>query len=145
MMWHESNGSFICLQRRKICKHQGLNTMLDNGLYSLTYTSSDGDQTNSADGLAVFRNGHILGSDRLGSVFTGSYNYDSEIAASRVNVRLKVPAGGVLISGFRAGEQDALLEIKGCFARAAPSTSASLDIAGTVVAVRLTYLGALPN
>lgn len=118
---------------------------LDDGIYSLTYVADDGNQPNVADGLAVFRNGKILGSDHLGSVFTGRYRFDERDQTNTIHVRLKVPDGGVLVTGLAAGSEGLSLDIVGAFDRAAPASKATVDVRGTPVDVYLTLLGDLPH
>jgi len=129
----------------ELARIKGRAKMLDDGVYTLTYFATDCAQPSIASGLAVLRNGKILGSDRLGSVFTGSYAYDATRQINTVHVRLKVPDGGVLVTGFAAGSEAVTLEIAGSFERAAPTSTATVDVEGAPVDVRLTYLGALPH
>ena len=87
----------------------------------------------------------ILGSDRHGGTFTGSYDFDPEAQTNTLHVRLAVPPGGMLVTGFDAGPKGATLEIVGRFDRAAPVSKSKVEIAGRPVDVQLTYLGPLPN
>jgi len=129
----------------ELARIKGRPKMLDEGVYTLTYFGTDCDQPCIASGLAVLRSGKILGSDRLGSVFTGSYAYDDTRQTNTVHVRLKVPDGGVLVTGFAAGSEGVTLEIAGSFERAAPTSTSTVEVEGNPVDVRLTYLGALPH
>jgi transcriptional regulator with XRE-family HTH domain len=118
---------------------------LDEGIYGLAYAGEHEGDVDSGDALAVLRNGKILGSDRWGGVFTGSYEYDAEARINRVHVRLEVPPEGVLVTGFAAGPRGAMIDVVACFERAAPRTEAMIDIAGRPVEIKLTYLGPVPN
>lgn len=118
--------------------------MFDEGLYALRYGTGDGEPV-PEDALAVLRNGKILGSDRWGGLFSGSYEFDPTDETNHMHVRLQVPPDGVLINGFEAGPDGATIDIVGEFARAAPIAKASVDIAGRPVEIQLTYLGALPH
>lgn len=118
---------------------------LDDGVYELTYVGLDNGEQGFANGLAVLRNGRILGSDRLGSVFTGSYMFDPKRRTNVVCVRLRVPDGGVLVTGFAAGADGATLDIHGTFERAAPTSASTVDVVGQPIDVHLTYLGACPH
>ncbi len=129
----------------ELARVKGRAKMLDDGVYSLTYFGADCEQPCSASGLAVLRSGKILGSDRHGGVFTGSYAYDAARKTNTVHVRLKVPDGGVLVTGFAAGSEGVTLDIAGSFERAAPTSTATVEVEGAPVDVRLTYLGALPH
>lgn len=126
---------------------QGRSKMIDEGLYNLDYRSSvlgEGGQ-DGGNALAVLRNGKILGSDRWGAVFMGSYEFDPVSETNSVHLRLHVPPAGQLVTGFEAGPDGAVIEISGRFERAAPVTRTIAEVAGLPVEVTLTYLGALPN
>ena len=129
----------------EIARIKGRPKMLDDGVYTLTYIGRQRDEPCIASGLAVLRAGKILGSDRLGGVFTGSYAYDSTRETNIVHVRLKVPDGGILVTGFAAGSEGATLDITGAFERAQPISTTTLKVEGKPLDVRLTYLGALPH
>lgn len=126
---------------------QGRSKMIDEGLYNIEYRAKaphcDGDELGSA--LAVLRNGKILGSDRWGAVFQGSYEYDQVARKNAVHLRLHVPPEGELVTGFEAGPEGAIVEVVGQFERAAPVSRAMANIAGQPLEVTMTYLGALPN
>lgn len=129
----------------ELVRISGRPKMLDEGLYSVSYFEPQATEPCEASGLAVFRSGKILGSDRLGGVFTGSYAYDDKRQTNKLHVRMNVPTGGVLVTGFKAGVNGAVLDIAGSFDRAAPTSLATVDVGGTAIDVRLTYLGALPH
>lgn len=121
--------------------------MIDEGLYNVEYRSArlcdrDGD---CGSGLAVLRNGKILGSDRWGAVFMGSYEFDPVKETNAVHLRLHVPPEGQLITGYSAGPEGAILEVSGQFDRAAPVARTVADVAGHPLEVTMTFLGALPN
>ncbi len=118
--------------------------MLDEGIYGLSYSGGE----RGADGqsaLAVLRNGSILGSDRAGALFTGSYQYDAAERTSTVHVRMQIPPGGELVTGFAAGPGGAIVDIVGRFERPDPHATAVVDVGGRPLEVRLSYLGPLPG
>ncbi|MCB1504183.1 MAG: helix-turn-helix domain-containing protein [Hyphomicrobiaceae bacterium] len=125
----------------------GRSKMIDEGLYNVEYRSSFFCDESGACGsaLAVLRNGKILGSDRWGGVFSGSYEFDPVKETNSVHLRLHVPPEGELVTGFAAGPKGAIIEIAGQFERAAPVSQTVADIAGEPVEVTMTFLGALPN
>lgn len=133
------------LRATELARINGRANRLDDGVYSLTYLGTDCDQPCIARGLAVLRDGKILGSDRLGGVITGHYTYDPNRETNAVHVRLQIPDGGVLVTGFTAGDREVTLDIAGQFARAAPTSTSTVHVEGTPVDVRMTYLGALPH
>ena len=89
--------------------------------------------------------GKILGSDRWGGVFAGSYEYDPVNKTNNVHVRLEMPPDATLVTGFSSGPDGATVDIVAAFERAAPISSTVVEIAGTPIAIELTYLGPLPN
>lgn len=133
------------VRAREFQRLEGRNNMLDDGVYSLDYRGESNGESAVGDALAVLRNGRILGSDRLGGTFTGSYDFDAETDANTLHVRLAVPPGGTLVNGFSAGPNGASIEIVGKFDRAAPVSKTSIEIGGKPVEVQLTYIGPLPN
>ena len=64
----------------------------------------------------MLREGKVLGSDPLGAVFTGTYEFGTARQLNKVRLRLDVPADGVLVTGFSAGPSGATLDIVGAFA-----------------------------
>ena len=96
-------------------------------------------------GLAVLREGKVLGSDPLGAVFTGTYQFDPARQLNKVRLRLDVPADGVPVTGFAAGPSGATLDIVSAFAGTLAETTSFIQIAGAPVGVQIRYLGPLPN
>src|SRR5262245_23825100 len=113
--------------------------MLQNGIYGLHYEADGADA--KASGLAVLRDGEILGSDPWGGVFAGTCRFDRAARLNRVNVRFDVPPDGALITGFSAGAAGAVLDIVGAFEGAPPRASTVLEVMGAKVRVEVTYLG----
>ncbi len=124
---------------------KGRSKMMDEGIYGLEYRAEFMGEAETGSALAALRNGKILGSDRWGGVFVGSYDYDPVSERNSVHLRLSVPPEGRLITGFSAGPEGAALDIVGSFARAAPVTTAVAKVAGHPVEVTMKYLGPLPN
>lgn len=124
---------------------KGRSKMMDEGIYSLEYRSHDGVEPEIGSALAALRNGKILGSDRWGGVFMGSYEFDPVSERNTVHLRLSVPPDGRLITGFTAGPEGATVDIVGSFERAAPVTKTRAEVAGQPLDVTMTYIGPLPN
>ena len=135
------------LRSEELRRVQGRSKMIDEGLYNLEYRSADacGGDSDCGSALAVLRNGKILGSDRWGAVFMGSYEFDPVSETNAVHLRLHVPPQGQLIKGYSAGPEGAILEISGQFERAAPVARTVAHVAGQPLEVTMTFLGALPN
>jgi hypothetical protein len=132
---------------RELQRLEGRNRMLDEGLYGLKYSSATdrGDVPEAGDGLAVLRNGKILGSDRWGGVFAGTYEFDSLMQLNKVHVRLDVPPDADLVTGFQSGPEGATIDVVAAFDRATPQSAAVVDVAGKSVEIELTYIGPLPG
>jgi hypothetical protein len=121
--------------------------MFDDGIYGLSFESRavDGSGRDRGEGLAVLRAGRIVGSDPHGGVFIGSYQYDAARGDDLVTVRISVPPHGVLLTGFEAGPDGAVVEVSARFAEPRPVASAVVDVAGAPVEVELRYVGALAD
>ncbi len=119
--------------------------MLEDGIYGLRYTAVCDGKSDAGRGLAVLRCGRILGSDPWGGVFVGSCEFDPDVRLNKVRLQFDVPPEGTLITGFSAGPAGAVLDIVGAVSAAAPSATTVVEVAGTPVAVELTYLGPLPS
>lgn len=124
---------------------EGREKMLDEGIYGFTYKGEHMGVLDGDSALAVLRNGKILGSDRAGGVFAGSYEYDGVNELNKVHVRMQVPPEGELVTGYAAGPDGAILDIAGNFQRAEPFSKAVIEVAGRPVEITLSYLGPLPN
>jgi hypothetical protein len=121
--------------------------MLDDGIYGLSFESraAGADETPAwGEGLAMLRDGRILGSDPHGGVFTGSYRYDAERGEAVVAVRLAVPPNGVLLTGYEAGPDGTFVDVTGRFSPAKPVSAAVIDVAGVPMTVELRFVGPLP-
>ena len=129
----------------ELARINGRQKMFDEGLYALRYTHAEKDQHETGSALAVLRSGKILGSDRWGGVFSGSYEFEPATETNTMHVRLSVPPDGELITGHQAGPEGATIDIVGTFVRATPLSTATVDVAGNPVDIELTYLGPLPT
>lgn len=115
--------------------------MLQDGLYDLSYRSGEASAPSTGYGLASLRNGTILGTDRWGGVFSGSYRYDAERGVGEVQVRLNAPSDGVLITGLPSGPDGLVLDLVAEFKADTPATSAVVDVGGCPVTVEFSYIG----
>jgi hypothetical protein len=119
--------------------------MLENGIYDLRYSAANGGTSDAGSGLAVLRDGKILGSDPWGGVFVGSCEFDPAARVNTVRLRFEVPPEGELITGFAAGPTGAVIDIVGAISGGAPAAKTVVEVAGAPVNVELIYLGPLPN
>jgi hypothetical protein len=119
--------------------------MLANGIYDLRYSAAQDSTSDAGSGLALLRDGKILGSDPWGGVFVGSCEFDAAACISTVRLRFEIPPEGKLITGFNAGPAGAVIDIVGAIADGAPAATTVVEVAGAPVNVELTYLGPLPK
>jgi hypothetical protein len=137
------NGGILISDSGAQAPAAGAAPMLENGLYDLRYRAGEGGGV-AGSGLAMLRDGRILGSDPWGGVFTGTCEFDPQASTDTVRLRFEVPPAGELITGFAAGPQGAVIDIVGAIDGKAPAPSTTVDVAGAPVSVSLTYLGPLP-
>ena len=119
--------------------------MLDEGIYSVCHRNPEGGPDCAGNAIAVLRSGKILGSDREGGLFSGSYEFDPASGLNHVQIRFSIPPEGTLVTGFTAGSGGATLDIVGEFTRASPVSKVVIDIDSQPIEVELSYLGPLPN
>jgi hypothetical protein len=119
--------------------------MLANGLYDLRFSAVHEGMSDAGTGLAMLRDGRILGSDPWGGVFVGSCEFDPADRINTVRLRFEVPPDGKLITGFDAGSDGAVFDIVGTLPADASHATTVVDVAGAPVNVELSYLGPLPN
>jgi hypothetical protein len=117
--------------------------VLSEGVYGLDYHAAIEKPDFIGSGLAMLRNGKILGTDRCGSVFIGSYDYDKASAKGRVSLRLQF-GPGELVTGLALGEAGAVFEAVAGIEDGG-KVETTVDVAGQPVIVRLTYIGPLPS
>lgn len=121
--------------------------MLDDGVYGLVFAHGEaaggGSGNLRSDGLAVLRDGRILGSDRHGGIFKGCFSYDVTRREAIVEVRLAVPPYGALLTGHEAGPEGALLDLSVRFSPSPPVSTTMVEIGGEMITVELRYLGSL--
>lgn len=133
------------VRRQEFDRLEDRGKQLDEGVYRITYhgrTRGD-DETDQA--LAVLRNGKILGSDRHGGIFMGSYRYDRTRNLNSVHLRIEVPPDSMLVNGYATGPEGGQVEVMCHVARAAPLSHATVKVAGQPVDFEFNYLGPLPN
>ena len=72
--------------------------MLRDGVYELYYRAEAEPHGGYESLLLALRDGSVLGSDRWGGVFTGRCEFDVQTHEHRIQVRLLVPPGGMLVT-----------------------------------------------
>jgi hypothetical protein len=118
--------------------------MFRNGIYKIGYRSPLHDEGSGEHALAIVRDGQIIGSDRLGAVFTGETEWPAR-SLNWLTVELTVPAGGELITGKIAGPEGATLTIQSHLDPEKLGQFAVIDVAGDPVEIQVCYLGPLPE
>lgn len=116
-----------------------------DGLYSVTFFVEGGSEENSSDALAVLRDGAILGSDKFGGVFEGRLVGKSSGNGVGFSLRVRIPAGGVLVTGRRIGAQEAILDVVGELAHTEEVLEGFCEIEGERLVVIFRYIGLLPH
>ncbi len=121
--------------------------MLRDGVYELFYRAEAEPDGGYESLLLALRNGNVLGSDRWGGVFVGRCDFDSATRQHRVNVRLLVPPGGMLVTDTSPrllGDQiDVAITLGG--ARDISEGGGLVDVGGQQVRVELQFKGPVPG
>lgn len=118
---------------------------LEDGLYAIQYFHLAQSIEAGRGALAILREGHILGSDKLGGVFEGRLFLGGDCGVDQVVLNLRVPPGGCLVTGLCVGGAGAQLEMRGKLHRSRSGWCGTLDVAGETVEVRFHFVGALPQ
>lgn len=115
------------------------------GLYSVDYKLAGAPEgMHRGEALAALRHGKVLGSDRWGGLFGGSYEFNRALGRSRVHIELQLPPDGVLVTGFSAGASGAVIAIDAEIDVAGTVSTTTIDVEGQPVEVRFAYVGPLP-
>lgn len=132
-------------RRRELDRLPSRSKKLDEGIYHISYHGKANGEPDNDNALAVLRNGKILGSDKHGGVFMGSYEFDTAREINIVHLRIDVPPYGTLVNGFSADEHGAAFNVSCKFERPAPIAKSAIHIVGRPIDIALSYLGPLPN
>ena len=116
---------------------------LGEGLYRIGYRAMSEYECDHA--LAVLHNGKVVGSDRHGVVFNGTYRFDRRKGLNVVTLCLEVPPVGTLINGYAAGPGGARINVTCNIAKAQPVSRSTIEVAGQPVSIELSFLGPLPD
>lgn len=116
--------------------------MTRDGHYVLSYRALDGLAESS--GLAMLREGRVLGSDAWGGMFHGICYRDAASKTDRISVTFSMPPSSELITGFTSGADGATLNLT-CelVSRDGVSKVGVVDVAGQALEVELMYVGAI--
>lgn len=115
-----------------------------DGLYSVSFCLEGNEADDAGEALAVLRHGELVGSDKHGGVFEGFLSEAPDCEASHVRLRYRVPPGGILVTGRRQGNDEALLDVQGALSECGEGKIGVWDFAGEKLSVRVRYIGTLP-
>lgn len=128
------------VREAEFARLRGALRRVDDGLYRLVYGSEGG-----GEAIALVRAGRIVGSDRSGARFEGTYQFDSARRTNHFHVWLRVPPAGTTLTGLAAGEGGALVEVVAEVNEPGPVASVTARIGEESLELRLAYLGPLPG
>ena len=121
--------------------------MLKDGVYELFYRAEADPEGGYESLLLSLRNGNVLGSDRWGGVFTGRCDFDIGANQHRVNVRLLVPPGGMLVTDDAPRMLGDQIDVAVTLGRSREISSGFglVDVGGQRVRVELQFKGPVPG
>ena len=119
--------------------------MLSDGIYRIEYRSSLATEGPADCALAVLRDGEILGSDKHGGLYLGTYEREPATGRERIFLRLEIPPAGVLVTGKTGGTSGGFVDIEAAFEKQVAPYRVIIDVVGRPVAIELVYIGPLPN
>lgn len=117
---------------------------MHEGLYGVDYKVG-APTIGSNAGLAVLRDGKIIGSDCCGSVFVGSYEYDTLDAETLVRIHMTMAYDGGVITGQWAGRYSTSSNLEAALEQVVPGLEGRIDAGDPHVTFKLTYIGPLPE
>ena len=88
--------------------------------------------------MATLRDGEILYSDQFGGVFEGRNGPD------RVFLKLRIPPGGCLVTGYCVGGEGAVVDIRGTLIVRDSNGGGTFEVICEKVEVRFRYVGPAP-
>ena len=113
---------------------------LDDGIYRLDYKGL----VNNGICLLLLCGGRLTGIDTGGGQYRGTYEPAQAKDRHRLEVRLTIPPGQILVTGAKAGPEGGEIRIVADLGTPNPVSQAIVDIAGGPVELSLAYLGPLP-
>jgi hypothetical protein len=119
--------------------------MFAEGIYRIHYHGQAGADDDVDWALAVLRDGQIMGSDKHGGVFIGSYALDRETGLDIVKLHLEVPPDGMLVTGLSGGSIGTVVAIAAVFEPGQKPAQAIINIEGQPIEIELDFVGPLPN
>lgn len=118
--------------------------MLKDGVYELFYRAASSPEGSYESMLMVLRGGNVLAADPWGGVASGRCELDPVSLTYRINVRMHVPPGGMLVTDDAPRNEGDEIEIVGEIDAAGEGTMA-IDIGGRTVSIALKYQGPVPG
>lgn len=118
--------------------------MLRDGIYRIHYPGHLKSKRKLNTALASFRCGDIFGSDEFGGVYHGHQDQDASRGEQPINIAVKMPPYGQLITGHRAQDGPAMLEMQNSSKLSSDPQMVMVRVNGVPVEIEICYLGPLP-
>lgn len=118
--------------------------MLKDGLYELFYRAARSPDGNYQSMLLVLRAGRVLAADPWGGVCMGRVVRNKTSRTYRINVRMLVPAGGMLVTDDTPRTESTEIEIGAEIGDPADGIG-QVEIAGQAVNIAFKYQGPIPG
>ena len=115
-----------------------------NGVYAIQYFREDVFVDAVGEALAILRDGEILGSDQFGGVFEWRIVNGGGNGPDRVFVKLRIPPGGCLVTGYCVGDEGAVVDISGTLIGRNSNGGGTFEVIVEKVEVRFRYVGPAP-
>lgn len=117
--------------------------MLRDGIYRVAYPHNRRSKRKQHTALISLRSGAIFGSDEHGGLYQG-FQQRLEDGEAAFRVAIQIPPRGQLITGHRARDGPASLEIQTMPGHTGGTEKATVLINSVPVEIEISYLGPLP-
>lgn len=118
--------------------------MLDDGLYDLSYRPEAEASAPLGTALVVLREGTVLGSDQWGGVFEGRCVLDPQSGRYLLDVVLRIPPGGVLVTAAEPSIEGEAIRVVTELSEIKGRQTFVASVAGQPVRFYLDFRGRLP-
>lgn len=116
-----------------------------DGVYRLDYETEDEGRSRILSALVALSGGRLLGSDSYGALLQGEIGEPDASGRRRLALRIGVPPGGELVTGFAGGESGAFVAVEAELPENGCGAVVVAEIAGRPLAVKLNHIGPLPR
>lgn len=115
-----------------------------NGVYRLDYETEDEGRPRILSALVALSGNRLLGSDPYGALLQGEIGEPEPSGRRRLSLRIGVPPGGELVTGFAGGEAGGTVAVEAELPEYGCGAVVVAEVAGQPLAVTLNYVGPLP-